>query len=71
MVIFGPGRFLGQISLCLAPAWDVPFQYKLLTTNGHFRRWAAPRPDFPMSVCIFQGVLDRNGINACLRVMNN
>ena len=64
------------------PAWNVPFQYKVLTTNGHFRAWAAPRPDIPISgcarpqqnICIFVhlNVLDRTQIYAyfCL-LLNN
>ena len=63
------------------PAWNVPFQYKLLTSNGHFRAWAAPRPDIPISgcarpqqnICIFVhlNVLDRTQIYAYLCLLMN
>ena len=45
MVILGPGRLSGQILVFLGPGWDVPFQYKFLSTNGNFGAWAAQRPD--------------------------
>ena len=45
---WGLGGSAARFSYLLGPGWDVPFQYKLLTTNCHFGAWAAQEPIIPL-----------------------